>query len=93
VQEYELLRRHSGQCFQHRPRKQLERDHGRDGISRQAEEVLEFSRRGRRRYTSEHDWPSGLNLGASEEKLRLKLGQDLFHQVVLAHGNSTGEQQ
>src|SRR5205814_6650736 len=73
VQKHQFASRLSGQRLQHRAREKLERHHGRDWISRQAEEVgsRRFADDGTRATPAEDDRASGLNFCAGEEELGL----------------------
>ena len=42
---------------------------------------------------TKHDRPSRLNLRSRKVKLRLQLGENLLHQIVLPHGDAAGQQQ
>src|SRR6185437_5437550 len=72
---------------------QLERDHCRDRIAWQPEEVDPAVQTRSRPRPSEHKRLSRLNLHSSEEKLGAKVSQCVFHQVVFPSRDASTQQQ
>src|SRR5207245_10754550 len=77
-------------------------EHRRNRVAGEAEEVFVVVRLrmlfagGGARTTwnpAEHDGAAGLDLRAGEEEFGLEICEHLLDKVVLAHGNSTGEQE
>ena len=101
MEENKLLRSPARERFENGLSKELKCNHGRDRISWKAKEIfpLRFGvsncdfRRGSPRDASKYDRLPGLNLRTGEKEFRLEIGQHLFHQVVLPHGDPASEEQ
>ena len=82
----------AAQRVEHRADEELERNHSRNGISRQSEKRC-CLRSGAARRAPEDHRAARLDERAGEQKLRPQLAQHLLHQVVLAGRDAAAHQQ